>query len=186
VSDQSPETVSAQRQLASDRENMPAEATRRRGLVGRLRARPKLTVALLVATVMATQLVGVYIDRNGYWKHYDDTPSGVVEHVIDIVLVHRRERQPSPLPDLLCTPDNNRLGALKWTLVKNIDSPKTVKRYRFETDRWSVTETGSRARVTVGITALVDEDPQYNVTQLWEFNLEHTDRWRTCSSSQIS
>jgi hypothetical protein len=49
-----------------------------------------------------------------------------------------------------------------------------------------VTETGPRARVTVAITALVDEAPQDNVTQLWEFNLEHTDRWRLCGTSQIS
>lgn len=186
MDDQDSETGLAQRQVAPDRENLPAEGTRRRGPVGRLRARPKLTVALLVATLTATALVGVHIDRNNYWKNYDETPSGVVKHVIDIVLVHKRERQPDPLPGLICDPDNNRLGALKWTLVKNIDYPKNVSRYRFKTDRWSVSETGPRARVTVEITALVDEDPQYNVTQLWEFNLEHTDRWRTCSSSQIS
>ncbi len=180
------EAVSTQRQPAPGRESTPAEATRRRGLVGRLRARPKLTVALLVATVMATVLVGVYAHRNGYLKQYDDTPSGVVEHVIDIVLIHKRERQPNPVNGLICTPENNRLGVLKWTLVKNIDYPQSVNRYRFKTDRWSVTETGSRARVTVEITALVDEAPQYNVTQLWEFNLEHTDRWRLCSTSKIS
>jgi hypothetical protein len=48
-----------------------------------------------------------------------------------------------------------------------------------------VTETGSQARVTVEISALFDEDPQYNVTQMWQFDLEHTDRWRVCSSSQV-
>jgi hypothetical protein len=184
VDNQDSETGLTQRQVAPDRENMPTEATRRRGLVGRLRARPKLTVALLVATVMATALVGVYFYRND-WKIYDDTPSGVVEHVIDLVLVYKRERLPDPLPGLLCATDNNRLGVLKWTLVKNIDYPQPVNRYRFKTDRLSVTETGSRARVTVEITALVEEAPQYNVTQLWEFNLEHTDRWRLCSTSQI-
>lgn len=143
-------------------------------------------MALLVAAVTATAPVGVYIDPNGYWKDYDDTPSGVVEYVVDIFLVHKRERQPDPVPGLVCTPDDNRLGVLKWTLVKNIDYAQPVRRYRFKTDRWSVTETGSRARVTVEITALVDEDPQYNGTQMWEFNLEHTDRWRLCSTSQIS
>lgn len=185
MNDQSPEIGLTQRHMLPDEEGMPVEAPRRRGLVGRLRARPKLTVALLVA-LTATAPVGVYAHRNGYLKHYDDTPSGVVEHVIDIVLIHRRERQPSPLPGLICTPENNRLGSLKWTIVKNMDYDKNVgRRYRFKTDRWSVTETGPRARVTVEITAVVDEAPQYNVTQLWEFNLEHTDRWRTCSSSQV-
>jgi hypothetical protein len=185
MDNQDSETGLTERQVALDSENMPAEATRRRGLVGRLRARPKLTVALLVAA-MATAPVGVYAHQNGYLKHYDDTPAGVVEHVIDIVLIHKRERQPSPLPGLLCTPDNNRLGGLRWTIVKNMDYDKNVgRRYRFTTGRWSVTETGPRARVTVEITALVEKDPQKSVTQLWEFNLERTDHWRTCSSSQI-
>jgi hypothetical protein len=165
---------------------MQAEAPRRIGRLWRLLACRKLTVALLVAAVVAIAPVGVYAHRNGYLKDYDDTPSGVVEHVIDIVLVHKRERQPNPVNGLICTPENNRLGGLKWTIVKNIDYPQPVNRYRFKTDRWSATETGSRARVTVEITALVEEAPQYNVTQLWEFNLEHTDHWRLCSTSQIS
>ncbi len=184
MNDQSSEVGRTRNQLVTDGAGMPAEAARGRGLVGRLRARPKLTVALLVATLMATVLVGVYISRNN-WKNYDSTPSGVVEHAIDTSLAVKREENPDPLTRLICNPNTARFGVLKWNLLKNIDPTKRVSP-RFKTDRWSVTETGSRARVTVEISVLFDRNPQYNVTQLWEFDLEHTDRWRVCSSSQIS